>query len=76
MDSKSEYIELQSSNRSARRRLGKLDKRLLQDNLGVQAYPDGFSRTIWVSWHQKGKLTILDFNKVSDDRAAVASVKP
>ena len=34
-----------------------------------------FSRTTWVSWHQKDK-TILDFNKARDDRVAVASAGP
>jgi len=34
-----------------------------------------FSKTIWVSWHQKG-TTILDFNKGRDDGVAVASAGP
>jgi len=34
-----------------------------------------FSRTTWVSWHQK-KLTNLDFNEARDDGMAVASAGP
>jgi len=34
-----------------------------------------FSRTTWVSQHQKGK-TILDFNEARDDDVAVASAGP
>jgi len=34
-----------------------------------------FSRTTWVSWHQKGR-TILDFNKAEDNGVAVASAGP
>jgi len=34
-----------------------------------------FSRTTWVSQHQKRK-TILDFNEARDDRVAVASAGP
>jgi len=34
-----------------------------------------FSRTTWVSRHQKGK-TILDFNEVRDDGVEVASAGP
>jgi len=35
-----------------------------------------FSRTIWISQHQKDKLTILDFNEAQGDRLAVASAGP
>jgi len=34
-----------------------------------------FSRTTWVSWHQKGR-TILDFTEARDDGVAVASAGP
>jgi len=34
-----------------------------------------FSRTTWVSQHQKGR-TILDFNEASDNGVAVASAAP
>jgi len=38
------------------------------------SYPSNnlFSRTTWVSWHQKGK-TSLDFNEARDDGMEVAS---
>jgi len=38
-------------------------------------FSDLFSRTTWVSQHQKGK-TILDFNEARDDGVAVASAGP
>jgi len=34
-----------------------------------------FSRTIWVTWYQKGR-TILDFNEARDDGMAVTSAGP
>jgi len=43
----------------------------LQDTLLMTS----FSRTAWVSRHQKGQ-TILDFNKERDDGVAVALAGP
>jgi len=34
-----------------------------------------FSRTTWLSWHQKGR-TFLDFNEARDDGVAMTSAGP
>jgi len=36
-------------------------------------FNDLFSKTTWISQHQKGKLTILNFNEARDDGVTVAS---
>jgi len=41
----------------------------------TNAFDGLFSRTTWVSRHQKGK-TIVDLNKARDDQVAVASARP
>jgi len=41
----------------------------------IHPFYSHFSRTIWISWHQKDQ-TILDFNEARDDEVAVASAGP
>jgi len=43
--------------------------------LGGHPFNGLFSRTAWVSRHQKGEIS-LDFNEARDDGMAVASVVP